>query len=669
MLDALAVPGLSGHGVVLLAFTAAVFAVFIWDRFPIASVCLVILVALPLFFLVFPYQTPQGPLEPFSVFAGFGHPALLAICALMILGHALVLTGALEPAARQLSALVARRPGLALLAVMIGAALASGFVNDTPVVVLLIPLLIAATRRAKSSPARLLMPMNYAVLIGGMATTIGTSTNLIVVSMAQELGQPPIGMLDFYPLVAAAAVPAILYLWLLAPRMLGSVESPAQAYSEAVFDADIRVEAESWLDGRTLSEVFEATHGRMRIVDLRARNGMSRARMPDTKLAPDDLILLQDTVENLKEYEAVLKATLHGLPAELVEGEPESAQPEAAKPGERGGERTPAGRGAKERGEDEPKPPGKSDEPKAPGKSDEPKAPEKSDEPPPERVVAQFVVTPESPLVGRSVRQERLVERYRLALVGLRPVRATAKSPKGEMNDRPLEAGDTLLVQGPENQLLQAQHDGIGLLLDARHVLPRQEKAWVAIAVMAIVVGLAATKTVPIALAALAGVLALLLTRVISWHDVGTSLSAKVIMLVTASLALGWALSVTGGTAFLAARLVEWAGELEPRYLLAMLMLLMGLLTNFVSNNASAAIGTPLAVEMALELGVAPEPYVLAVLFGCNLCYLTPMGYQTNLLVMNAAGYRFSDFVRVGTPLFLIMWLGLCAMLVLAYGL
>ncbi len=665
MLDALAIAGLNGHGVVLLAFTAIVFTVFVWDRFPIASVCLVILVALPLFFLAFPYQSAGAAVEPFSLFAGFSHPALLAICALMILGHSLVLTGALEPVARHLSGWVAKRPGLALLAVMLGAALASGFVNDTPVVVLLIPLLIAATRRAQSSPARLLMPMNYAVLIGGMATTIGTSTNLIVVSMAQELGQPPLGMLDFYPLVAAAAVPAMLYLWIVAPRMLGSVETPGGVYSEAVFDADIRVEPESWLDGRPLSEVIEATSGRMRIVDLRAASGISRARMPDTKLAAGDLILLQDTVANLKEYETVLKATLHGLAPEQVEGEAEvdEAKIDEAKVDESK---------VDEAGADEVKQaaaPGNGEEKGAPEDDGDTKPPAKDDSAVEDRVVAQFVVTPDSPLVGRSVRQERLVEHYRLALVGLRAVRNGAKWSKGEMIDRPLEAGDTLLVQGPEDQLLAAQHDGIGLLLDARHVLPRQEKAWFAIATMAVVVLFAATKTLPIALAALAGVLALLLGRVITWRDVGNSLSAKVIMLVTASLALGGALSVTGGTAFLANQLIGVAGSLEPRYLLAILMLLMGLLTNFVSNNAAAAIGTPLGVEMALTLGVAPEPYVLAVLFGCNLCYLTPMGYQTNLLVMNAAGYRFSDFVRVGTPLFIIMWLALSAMLVFRYGL
>jgi di/tricarboxylate transporter len=145
-------------------------------------------------------------------------------------------------------------------------------------------------------------------------------------------------------------------------------------------------------------------------------------------------------------------------------------------------------------------------------------------------------------------------------------------------------------------------------------------------------------------------VFALLVSRYLSWQDLGSALSSKVIMLVAASLALGSALSVTGGTTFLAGLLVELARALEPRYVLALLMLVMGLFTNFVSNNAAAAIGTPLGIEMAIKLGVPPEPYVLAVPFGCNLCYVTPMAYQTNLLVMNAVGYRFADFVKVGAP-------------------
>ena len=650
-LDALAIPGLSGHGLLLLLFTAVVFAVFVLDRFPIASVCLAILVFLPLLFLVFPYRVEGVEVDPFSFFAGLGHPALLAICGLMILGHALVLTGALEPAARRLSALVAARPGVALLAVLIGAALASGVVNDTPVVVLLIPLLIAATLRANSSPARILMPMNFAVLLGGMATTIGTSTNLIVVSMAQGLGQPPLGMFSFYPIVAVAAVPGILYLWLVAPRLLGHVAPIRTAYSQEVFNADIRVEPDSWMDGRELREITEATEGRMRVLDVRNARGQSRMRLPTMKLVAGDVLLLQDTVENLKEFESVLDATLHGT------------QFDDTAAGEDAGDPTPPPAQPRD---------GDSDASESSDAEDSTQAPPTDREAHPELLVAQFVVTPESSLVGRSVRQERVGDRHELLVMGLRPVRELRTGRRyaySEIVDRPLQPGDVLLVQGREERMLAAQHDGLGLLLDSRHVVPRQEKAWTALGTLAIVVVLAATKVVPIALAALGGVLALLATRTLAWRDVGNALSTKVIMLVAASLALGSALSLTGGTAYAAAWLVDLAGGLEPRYVLALLMLLMGLFTNFVSNNAAAAIGTPLGIEMALQLGVAPEPYVLAVLFGCNLCYITPMGYQTNLLVMNAAGYRFSDFVRVGTPLFLIMWFGLCSMLVVTYGL
>ena len=619
LMSMLALPGLSGHGVVVLAFTVGVFAVFVLDRWPIASVCLGILAVLPALFLVFPLEVEGAPLAPARFYAGFGHPALVAICALMVLGQGLVVTGALEPVARWLSGLVAQRPFLALAAVLLAAAGASGFVNDTPVVVLLLPLLMAAAQRAKTSAAGLLMPMNYAVLIGGMATTIGTSTNLIVVNLAQQLGMPPVGMLSFYPLVALAAVPGLLYLWLVAPRLLAGVGERTPVDTQDAFDAELHVEEGAWLDGRTLSEAIAATEGRMRVLELRDAQGRVRARLPTAQLRAGDRLVLQDTVDNLKEHERVLKGRLHGL-----------------------------------------------DDDEDSDTDDPQRRPRRAT-----AVVAQMVVTPQSPLVGRSVRQLRLADRYRLAVVGLRSGRAapSASWSRQEVADRPLSAGDVLLMQGPLAEMQEAQRDGFGLLLDSRHVLPRQDKAGVALATLAAVVVLAVTKILPIEVAALGGVLVLLASGALGWRDVGASLSMKVVLLVAASLALGDALMVTGATQFLAQQLVALAGALEPRWVLLGLMGLMGLLTNFVSNNAAAAIGTPLGFEMARQLGVPPEPYVLAVLFGCNLCYLTPMAYQTNLLVMNAAGYRFADFVRVGTPLFLIMWFSLSALLVWRHGL
>ncbi|MEO7246570.1 MAG: SLC13 family permease [Rubrivivax sp.] len=605
----LSIGALSGHAVLLLLCTAAIFALFAWDRFEITSVCLVVLIVLPTIFFVFPLKG----VEPYRFLAGFGHPALVAISALMVLGHALVLTGALEPAARRLGWLIGKSPWLALGVVLIGAAAASGVMNDTPVVVLLIPLLIAALKRAGRSPASMLMPMNYAVLIGGMATTIGTSTNLIVVSLAAGLGVKAFGVFDYFPLVATAAVPALLYLWFGAPWMLRGVAPVGPVEVQPVFDAELRIVADTWLDGAQVREVTKRTASKLPLRMIRRANGTLVAPLPSSTLRVGDRLVVQDTAQNLKDWEARLKASLHSFEDEEEQAKAGDAENHA--------------------------------------------------------VAAQLVVTPDSPLVGRTVRSERLADKYQLIVIGLRKAREGAAVHRSDLADLRVDAGDVLLMQGPANALQTVQRDGIGLLLDERLALPRQKKSPVALLTLAGVVAAASLGGVPIALGALLGVLVLLGTRTIAWQDVGGSLSVKVVLLVASSLALGDALTLTGGTTFLAHSFVQLASGWPGAWVLAALMGLMGLLTNFVSNNASAAIGTPLAVEIARAIGLPPEPYVLAVLFGCNLCYLTPMAYQTNLLVMNAGGYRFVDFVRVGAPLFLLMWGGLSLLLAMRYAL
>ncbi len=625
---------LSAHGMAMIVFAIGVFAIFIWDRWPIATVSLAVLAAIPLGFVLAPYSAADGPIDPARFFAGLGHPALVAICALMVLGQALVVTGSLEPAARRLSSWVTKRPRTALLAVLLGAASVSGLINDTPVVVLLIPLILAAAARARVAAGAMLLPMNYAVLMGGMATTIGTSTNLIVVAIAASLGVTGLGMFSFTGIVAMAAVPALAYLWLVAPRLLAHVQPRVEKLSEQMFDAELRIAEGSSFEGQTLGEAFGASGNRLQLVNLQ-RNKVSLVRLPSVTLRAGDTLVVQGTAPDLKDLEATLDAPLHNVRQESqdkgTDKTKDTTDGEAAdaKPGETA----------------------------------------EQAETVPSAEVAQLVVVNESPLVRRTIRQERLAERYGVIVVGLRPRTKLGGWERQSLADRIVRGGDILLLQGKNDDIARIQRDGLGLLLDSRYVLPRQDKAWIALAVMAAVVVLAATKTLPIALAALAGVIVLLLARCVSWQDVAHSLSVKVILLVASSLALGDALSVTGATAWGAQQLAGLTGTLGPNWLLVLLMGLMGLLTNFVSNNAAAAIGTPLGVELARSLGIDPEPFVLAVLFGCNLCYLTPMGYQTNLLVMNAGGYRFGDFVRVGTPLFLIMWAGLSYGLIWQYGL
>ncbi|MEO8250062.1 MAG: SLC13 family permease, partial [Burkholderiales bacterium] len=550
--------------------------------------------------------------------AGFGHPALVAIFALMVLGHALVLTGALAPASRRLAWLVEKSPRLALLVVLVGAAVASGVMNDTPVVVLLIPLMVAALTRANQAPGRMLLPMNYAVLMGGMATTIGTSTNLIVVSLAVSLGLPRFSVFEYFPLVATAAVPALLYLWLGAPLLLRHLKPTQLETAQPEFDAELRVTDDTLEGGAELREITKRAGNKLPLMHIRRENGALMAPLPTAQLRVGDRLVVRDTAENLKEYEARLKAPLH-------------SQDEASL------------------------------NRRADGDEDEDHA-----EP---TVAAQLVVTPDSPLVASTVRREYLTGRYDLLVIGLKRASGGSETQHNGLEDLRVESGDVLLLQGPKSALQTVQSHGYGLLLDEQLALPRQSKSIIALLTLASVVIAASLGGVPIALAALAGVLVLLATRTLAWHDIGGALSAKVALLVAASLALGDALTLTGGTQFLATSFVDLVADWPGAWVLASLMALMGLLTNFVSNNAAAAIGTPLAIEIARALGLPPEPYVLAVLFGCNLCYLTPMGYQTNLLVMNAGGYRFGDFVRVGTPLFIIMWAGLSVLLAQRYGL
>ena len=412
-------------------------------------------------------------------------------------------------------------------------------------------------------------------------------------------------MFAFFDLVAMAAVPALLYLWLVAPRWLARVPASGERLSEDLFDAELVLGEHSGLVGQQLHAVHAAAQSRVELVGLR-RGSVELARLPSLVLRAGDRLQLRATARRLKALERLLDSRLHDLPA---------------------GQQTHV----------------------------------------PVAVVAQLVVGGGSPLVGRSVRELRVAERFDLVAVGLRPRRQVDGWQREGLADRRIGAGDVLLVQGSEDALALAQREGLGLLLDQRFTPPRHRQAPLALGVMACVVLAAALQWLPIALAALLGALVLVLARVLRWPDVAQSLSMKVVLLVAASLALGDALAVTGATAWLGQVMAQGLQGLPPAAVAAVLMAGMGLLTNVVSNNAAAAIGTPLAVALAAALGAPAEPFVLAVLFGCNLCYLTPMGYQTNLLVMNAGGYRFGDFVRVGTPLFVIMWAGLSAGLAWRY--
>jgi di/tricarboxylate transporter len=283
--------------------------------------------------------------------------------------------------------------------------------------------------------------------------------------------------------------------------------------------------------------------------------------------------------------------------------------------------------------------------------------------------LVEVVIGADSRLVDRTLASERFAENHGVVVVGLgRGTDDLMRSEAGLAQQR-LAAGDLLLVQGPVPRIEALRGVPGLLLLGGNTPLPRSPLAPWALAIMMGVVAVAATKLLPIHVAAFIGVIAMLVTRCVRLEGLGRALSLEVVLLVASSVALGRALVSTGAADWIAGGVAAVVDGVPPAWQLAAFMAFSALLTNFVSNSAAAAVGTPIAVAAAISLGQPLEPFVLAVLFGANLSYATPMAYQTNLLVMNAAGYRFADFVRVGLPLVLLMLVTLSWLLVRFYGL
>jgi len=603
------------HSLAVLALTILALILFTREKIPLESSSFLVLLSLAVGFELFPFHLNGGVLHAVDFFHGFGHEALVAVCALMIAGQGIVRTGALEPVGRALARLWKISPSISLLLTLIVSAFISAFINNVPVVVLFLPILITVSLRTGMAASSVLMPMGFATLLGGTGTTIGTSTNLLVVAVAAEMGLRRLEMFDFLLPAAIAGSIGIAYLWLLAPRILPKREQPLADTSPRVFAAHLAILEGSPVEGKPLSEALSKTDGAMKIISVERGLDKFMLPLPSVVLEAGDHLVLQDTPDRLKEFETVLEGTLY---PEDSEDRPVDAE-----------------------------------------------HPLKAED----QQIAEVVVIEGSRFQGRTLSGLRFADRYGLIILALHRAGKDREKISDEIGDVRLRAGDVLLVQGPREKIAGLKKGDEFLVLDATTDLPFARKAPLALIIMVGIVVTAALGILPIAISAPCGALLMVLTGCLDWRDATSALSAQVILIVAASLALGAALLKTGGADYLAQLFVAFAGGASPTFVISGLMLLMGILTNIVSNNAAAVIGTPIAVSIAAQMGQPPEPYVLAVLFGANMSYATPMAYKTNLLVMNAGKYAFNDFLRVGVPLILIMWVSLSWLLPVIYGL
>ncbi len=603
------------HGIAVLVLIVTALYLFTRDRLPLESSSLAVIIALIAGFQLFPYEVDGVPVDPAQFLLGFGNEALVAICSLIVIGKALETTGALQPVARFAGNQWSKRPKAALLFMLIAVFVLSAFINDTPIVVLMIPILVGIALRTKLPASGFMLPMGLATIMGGMTTTIGTSTNLLVVGITRDLGVADIAMFDItVPALLVGSV-GIIFVWLIVPRLLPDRAMPMSDTHPRIFDSQLKIREGGFADGKTLGEVLEKTDREMRIEQIRRGDALVLARLPSVTLQPGDRLRVKDTPENLKRFEILIGATI-----QVVTRDEETAGPENSR-GESG------------------------------------------------QQLAEIVITGDSPLHLRTLMDVSLDDSLGLIPLAVHRARVPGEWEAAEPASVRLRAGDVVLVQGARAAIDAAKSDNKVLVVDGTTELPRPHRAKRALLVLSLVVGTTALGLLPISVSALIGVGMTIALGCLSWRDVGRSLPVAVIMLIVASLAMGKALVATGMAEYLAAGFVSTAGALPTPAILSVFILIMAVLTNIVSNNAAAVIGTPIAIATAQQLYVDPLPFVLAVLFGANMSFATPFGYQTNLLILSVGGYRFQDFLKAGIPLIVILWAGFSIVLPLLYGL
>lgn len=584
------------------AIIVAAMLLYAVERYAMEITSLMVLVALLLMFTVFPYRDMDGDilLTPTMILAGFGNPALITIMALLVLAQGLFQSGALEKLIESLSNRAARTPILALVSVLIGATLSSALLNNTPVVLMTIPILTAIAARARANASPYLMCLSYMTILGGMLTLIGSSTNLLVADTAEQLGTVRIEFFDLtLPGLVLLGVGA-LYVLFVMPRLLTIRDSEVEQDRPdkgRQYIVELRLRAGDPLVGaRTQAGFLPALSG-MTVQMIERANSQMLPPFDDIELQTGDKIFIAATRRELSD---ALANRDHPLQNQIL-----------------------------------------------------PLVPDSDDDS--ETMLAELVVAPGSRMAGRAVYQTGFSHTTDCFILG---VQRRARMLRHELADMRLEAGDVLLVIGGNKNIANLRHNRDTLLLEwSASELPRFENANLARLIFAGTVLAAASGLVPIVVAAMAGAGLMVVTGILNTRQAVRGFDTRIFLVVASALAMAKALTVTGGAAYVTGGFLTLFADSTPAIILSAFFLICAIITNILSNNATAVLFTPLAVSLAQTLGVDPMAFILAVIFAANCSFATPIAYQTNLLVMTPGNFRFSDFMRAGIPLIVLLWI------------
>jgi di/tricarboxylate transporter len=568
--------------ITLVVLVGAV-VLFVSEKLPVDVVALLILGSL----LV------SGVVSPGEALSGFSSPATLTVAAMFVLSAGLQRSGTLRGVGELLARV--RWPWLLGLLMMLLVAFTSAFINNTAIVAIFLPLVISAVVARGLSPSKFLIPLSFAAQFGGVCTLIGTSTNLLVDSLARQAGQPGFALFEFASLGLWFVLAGVLYMLVAQRFLLPDLGIPDSAADDhrGRYLVELRVPEKSSVIGRAGSVAIPVEARDVFLLE-NFRDGRPLAQPRAEAIAAGDRLLIRGDWNEVQRVRRDLQLH-HDRVARDLDGDPGDT-----------------------------------------------------------RVHAEVMIAPGSPLAGKSLVQLRFGHVYRVRVHGMQ---RSGPQPRQPLDHIPLAVGDILLVDATASALEDLRSDP-GVLLIGQREQPRVDvrRALLSLLVMAGAIGVAVLGWMPIVASSLLGCAALVMLRCLRPEEAYAAIDWRVIVLLAGVLPLGIALQKSGGADWVAQHALGWLSGYGPLVMLAAIYLLTAMMTEVMSNNAAAVLVVPIAISTAESMGVDAKPFLVAVAFAASTSFATPVGYQTNTMVYTAGGYRFADFPKIGIPLNLLFW-------------
>lgn len=536
-----------------------------------------------------------------KAFAGFGSDTVIMILGLLILTAALQRTGIADLAGRAVLLRAGDNPSRLLIAVMVTTASLSAFMSNTAATALFVPVVFGIARKSGISPSRLLMPLAFSSILSSSVTVISTSTNLVVSGMMTRYGMPPIGMFELAAVGVPISIVGLLYMYFIGRRMIPERAVPDEHdedFAARPYLSEIVIQPDSRFDGKTLEEARIGQMLGLTVISIiRDKNARLQAHAR-TVLKAGDVLLVQGSQED------ILKVKDTGgmeIKADVKLSDPDLLDSESA--------------------------------------------------------LAEAIVLPGSPLIGRTLKAHRFHERYDLQVLG---INQRGVNVAGKMSLTPVKLGDVLLLQGRRERIAalggeRAFHI-LGPLGSMEEVRPRRQRAVLAVSIFVGAIVLAAFNVTSLPVAVMLGALLVFATGCITPEEAYAAVEWKAIMLIGSMLTLGAAMDHTGAAAYLAGQIVALVGGAGPLWLLSGFFVLTVLLTQPMSNQAAAIVVIPIAIQTAMLAGLNPRPFAIMIAVAASCSYLTPLE-PSCLMVYGPGRYRFSDFVKVGSLLTVLIYL------------